>query len=154
VEAKNENRSAKEQALIRLNVREYSAGEMRAYLKRKGYEAQEIAEAVDALVSCGYISDERYSKIIARHSSGRSKGPGYIRMKLQQKGVSVSHEKARELFLENSGESELDLAKRLLQSRYPRALESPKERQRAYLGLIRRGISHDVAQACLKPSRE
>lgn len=143
-------RSAKEQALLRLNAREYAAGEMKSYLKRKGYEAAEISEVVETLVAEGLISDERYSRVIARNSSGRSKGPGYIRMKLRQKGVQLSPEEARTLFQENSSESESDLALRLLRSRYPRAHESPKERQRAYQGLIRRGISHEIAQRCLR----
>ena len=38
--------SARDMALIRLNVREYSAGEMRMYLKRKGYELSEIDPVV------------------------------------------------------------------------------------------------------------
>ena len=72
-------------------------------------------------------------------------------MKLRQKGIQVSAEKARELFTENSSESETELARRLLRSRYPRAGENAKERQRAYQGLIRRGISHEVARRCIKP---
>lgn len=142
--------SARDQALIRLNVREYSAGEMRAYLKRKGFETGEIGPLVEELVAQGLISDDRYSRIIARHSANRGKGPGYIQAKLRQKGVKLSSQEAKSLFQEHSSESELDLAKRILESRYPDAFENFKEKQRAYQGLIRRGISHEVAQLCLK----
>lgn len=145
-----EKRTARDQALIRLNVREYSAGEMRAYLKRKGYESSEIDPVVNSFVEEGLISDERYSRIIARHSANRGKGPGYIQAKLRQKGVKLGSGEAKALFNELSSESEIDLARRILESRYPRASESFKEKQRAYQGLIRRGISHEVAQICLR----
>jgi SOS response regulatory protein OraA/RecX len=142
--------SAREQALIRLNVREYSAGEMRMYLKRKGYELTDIDPVITELVERGLISDERYSKIIARHSAARGKGPGYIQAKLRQKGVRLGSEQAKALFQEHSMESEIDLARRILDSRYPDAFEGPKERQRAYAGLIRRGISHETTQQALR----
>lgn len=145
------NATARDAALIRLNVREYSAGEMRMYLKRKGYELSEIDPVVAEFVTEGLISDGRYSKIIARHSANRGKGPGYIQAKLRQKGVKLSSQEAKSLFQENSSETELDLAKRILESRYPNAFENFKEKQRAYQGLIRRGISHEVAQLCFKP---
>lgn len=152
-DATEDRRSARDTALIRLNVREYSAGEMRMYLKRKGYELSEIDPVVMEFVTDGLISDGRYSKIIARHSANRGKGPGYIQAKLRQKGVKLSPQEAKSLFQENSSESELDLAKRILESRYPNAFENFKEKQRAYQGLIRRGISHEVAQLCFKPPR-
>jgi regulatory protein len=143
-------RSARQQALIRLNVREYAAGEMSSYLRRKKYDVAEINEAVKQLVEEGLINDDRYSKIIARHSANRGKGPGYIQAKLRQKGVKLSSTEAKTLFSENSSESELELAKRILEARYPLAFENMKEKQRAYQGLIRRGISHEVAQRCMK----
>ena len=146
----NSERSARQQALIRLNVREYAAGEMISYLKRKKYELAEIKQTVDRLVEEGLISDQRYSKIIARHSANRGKGPGYIQSKLRQKGIKMSSTEAKALFAEHSTESELELAKRILESRYPRAFENIKEKQRAYQGLIRRGISHETAQRCMK----
>lgn len=142
--------TALQQALTRLNVREYGAQEMKNYLRRKAYGPEEIDEAVEALVQKGLISDERFSRIIARHSAQRGKGPGYIRSKLHQKGVKLDSSQAKQLFDELSPEPEIELARRLLASKYPRAFESMKERQRAYQGLIRRGISHDVVKACFK----
>jgi len=137
-------------AMIRINVREYGAREMKNYLRRKKYGPEEIDVAVDALVEKGLISDERFSRIIARHSAQRGKGPGYIRSKLHQKGVKLEPSQAKKLFDELSTESELELARRILSTKYPRALESMKEKQRAYQGLIRRGISHDIARVCFK----
>ena len=151
-DSEKSERTARDQALIRLNVREYSAGEMKSYLKRKGYEKVEIDTTVDQLVSEGLISDGRYSRIIARHSANRGKGPGYIQAKLRQKGVKLSSSDAKALFNEHSSETELDLAKRILEARYPKAFDNFKEKQRAYQGLIRRGISHEVAQLCFKKS--
>jgi regulatory protein len=147
--------TAIQQALTRLNVREYGAREMKNYLRRKAYGPEEIDAAVEALVQKGLISDERFSRIIARHSAQRGKGPGYIRTKLHQKGVKLEAAQAKKLFDELSPESELDLARRLLASKYPRAFENMKEKQRAYQGLIRRGLSHDIVRECFKnPVRE
>jgi SOS response regulatory protein OraA/RecX len=156
IEEKNqpEKRSVRDLALIRLNVREYGANEMRMYLKRKGYELSEIDPVIEEFVAEGLISDARFSKIMARHSANRSKGPGYIQAKLRQKGVKLSSQEAKSLFQENSSESEMELAQRILESRYPNAAEGFKEKQRAYQGLIRRGISHDVAQLCLKTNKQ
>jgi regulatory protein len=149
-QAAQPQRSARQQALIRLNSREYAAGEMISYLKRKKFEQSEIIQTVDRLVEEGLISDARYSKIIARHSANRGKGPGYIQAKLRQKGVKLNSTEAKALFAEHASESELELAKRIIESRYPRAFENMKEKQRAYQGLIRRGISHEAAQLCMK----
>jgi SOS response regulatory protein OraA/RecX len=143
-------KQALELAKMRLGVREYAAGEMKSYLRRKKFEPREIEEAVNELVEKGLISDGRYSKIIARHSAQRGKGPGYIRSKLMQKGVKVDPATAKKLYDENSTESELELGRRILEARYPKAHENMKEKQKAYQGLIRRGISHDVARLCFK----
>jgi SOS response regulatory protein OraA/RecX len=143
-------RTALDQAKMRLGVREYSAGEMKSYLRRKKFESAEIEQAVAELVEKGLISDGRYSKIIARHSALRGKGPGYIKSKLMQKGVKLDSSEAKKLFDENSTETELELGRRILEARYPKAHENMKEKQKAYQGLIRRGISHEVARLCFK----
>jgi SOS response regulatory protein OraA/RecX len=142
-------------ALHRLSVREYGSGELRAYLRRKGATSAEAEKVVEDLVERGHINDERYARVIARHQAHRDKGPAYVLMRLRQKGVNLSQAKVRELFQEalpESVESELELARRVVEKRYPEALQpacDPKERARAFAALQRRGFSRDAISRAL-----
>ncbi len=136
----------------RLTVREYSATEMVRYLVRKKFP-KEIAEtAVEELIRRKWLDNDRFTRAMARTVVSQSKGPGFIRAKLMQKGIRVDSSEAKELFSEASDKSELELAIELVQRRYPRAHEDPKSRQRAFAALIRRGFSPDIAQRALKLS--
>ena len=55
------------------------------------------------------------------------------------------------MFQENSSESELDIGEAYFGFALSQRIREFKEKQRAYQGLIRRGISHEVAQLCFKP---
>ena len=139
-------------ALIRLSVREYGSGEMRAYLRRKGVDEPEAQEIVAELVKSGQISDERYSRVITRHQAHRGKGPHYIVAKLREKGVKTDARKVREFYREAAPMDELETARRVVEIRYPRAFEDEAERRRAYQALLRRGFSSDVASRCVNKS--
>lgn len=140
---------ARNLALRRLAAREYSSAEMVAYLKRKGVDEKLAAEIVAKLVADRFISDERYAKVMTRYQVGRGKGPNYIRMKLKQKGVSADLGDIREMMGEVSGESDLALARRVVEARYPKAHASREEGARAYQALLRRGFSFEVARAAV-----
>ena len=136
----------------RLTVREYSAREMVRYLLRKKFP-KEVAElAVQQLVERRWLDDDRFARAVARSQVSRSKGPGAIRMKLMQKGVAMDLSQAKALFSEASVSSELEIAREVVQKKYPRAMEDQKQRQRAFAALIRRGFSAQIAQAALKVS--
>lgn len=136
-------------ALNRLSVREYAAAEMRAYLLRKGVDEAQAETIVAELVRDGMISDERYSRVIARHQAHRGKGPHYIAAKLRQKGVRTDARRVRELYREVAPLDELEAARQVVETRYPRAFEDEKVRSRAYLGLLRRGFSSETAMRSL-----
>ena len=140
---------ARNLALRRLGSREYSSGEMLQFLKRKGVDERVAAEVVQGLVESQLISDDRYAKMMTRYQAGRGKGPAYIRMKLHQKGIKAQMSTVKGLVGETTGETELDLAKRVVETRYPRALTDKDEAARAYQALVRRGFSFEVARAAI-----
>src|SRR4051812_10008993 len=97
----------------RLDVREYSAAEMRAYLKRKGYPEAEAKQAVTELVSEQLLSDQRYARVVTRAQANRGKGPHYVRAKLQSKGVRVDAKQATALYDDCSSQPQLEAARQV-----------------------------------------
>ena len=145
-------KSAVDLGAHRLSIREYSAREMTRYLLRKKFSQSVAEKAVEQLIERHWLNDDRFARAVARSQVGRSKGPGSIRMKLMQKGVSMDMSQAKALFSEASEISELQMAREVVQKKYPRAMEDQKQRQRAFSALIRRGFSSQIAQAALKVS--
>ena len=139
-------------AMKRLSVREYGSGEMRSYLIRKGASEEQAERIVAELVDRKMIDDERYARVVARHQAFRDKGPSYVLMKLRQKGVQLPLKKVQEIFeetLPESAGSELEMARKVVERRYPRAHEDRAELRKAYQALLRRGFSRDVVRKCL-----
>ena len=54
---KTTNKKAFDAALSMLGYRSYSETEIRTKLRRKGYEEEKIAEAIDRLIQYGYLND-------------------------------------------------------------------------------------------------
>jgi regulatory protein len=139
-------------ALRRISIREYGASELKSYLIKKGASTQKAEEVVSQLVAENKIDDRRYARVIARHQAFRDKGPAYVLSKLRQKGVKLSMREVQSLYeetLPETRQSELEMAREVLERRYPHALESQAEKKRAYEGLLRRGFSRDVVSKCL-----
>ena len=89
--------SAFDTAIYYLTFRDRSRKELCDKLAEKGYEEAEIAEAVEKLMSYGYIDDERYASSYIRNQM-RAKGRRRITMELSGKGVDS--EMTRELCME------------------------------------------------------
>lgn len=146
----NEERTrARNLALKRLTVREYSVAEMRSYLKKKGVSEELSEDLVAELQEDGSLSDLRFAKALARDQSFRQKGPLYILAKLRAKGVSMDLKDLRGLLGEMSDIDESEAIRRILERRYPKASSDPKEFRRAYQGLLRRGYSSELIRKCL-----
>lgn len=149
--SEDRSRAAHELALARLTAREYSARELAAYLRRKGY-GDEAEATVAKLAEEGRLDDRRYARLMTRHQFLRGKGPTYIQAKLRQKGVSAELGDIRRMIDEEGPEGgELQAARRIVERRYPRALAERDEAQRAYQALLRRGFTRDVARQAVKP---
>ncbi|MGZ6311477.1 MAG: regulatory protein RecX, partial [Bdellovibrionota bacterium] len=81
-------------ALNRVSVREYSASEMKRYLKRKGFSEEQCQSTLAELLERGLIDDRRYAGAVARSQLARGKGPRYIQAKLMSKGVRIDAREA------------------------------------------------------------
>ena len=147
-------REAKYLAEVRLSVREYSASEMKSYLKRKGHDVQAAEKAVGELVEEGRLSDNRYARAITRHQSMRDKGPMQILGKLKSKGVSINLKEVKSIYGDVSDHSEADQIVRILERRYSRANEDEGIARKAYQGLLRRGFSSDAIRVSLKKFKD
>ncbi|MEZ5466944.1 MAG: regulatory protein RecX [Lysobacterales bacterium] len=80
-------RSAYAAAVALLAMREHSRMELEQKLGQRDYPADEIHQALDAMLEAGLLSDERAAS--ARIVSGlrRGHGPARIRQSLQQAGL-------------------------------------------------------------------
>lgn len=139
-------------ALTRLRAREYSAYELVLYLKRKGFDEAVAESVVGRLRAEGRLDDRRYLRVMTRHQFLKGKGPEYIQASLRQKGVSAELDEIRRVINEEGPEGgELEAARRLVQHRYPKALENREQAQRAYVALLRRGFTREVARQAVRP---
>jgi regulatory protein len=152
-EAKDAAR-ARDLALKRLGVREYSAGELQAYLKRKGFLPEVIAPCVRALVEEGLVDDVRYARMVARHQTLRGKGPRYVQQKLQAKGVRLKGRELQEMIQEVAPGDPVAQAREIADRRYPGWREDRAIQSRAYQALLRRGFDFEVTRKALDPRSE
>ena len=142
---------AKELALLRLSVREYSAAEMRQYLKRKCVPGEVAESTVADLLAEKLIDDRRYARVIARHQSFRDKGPMYVVSKLRSKGVRIDLKEVRAMVEDVSQRDETEAVRAVIQRRYSNlsSSDSPKEIRRVFQALLRRGFSSDAVRKCI-----
>lgn len=140
---------ARWQALGRLGVREYSAAEMRQYLKRKGHDEAIAREVVEALVAEGSLSEVRFAGAVAREQFIRDKGPMKVAQRLRAKGVALPMNEVRKLYADASQDGERAAIESILERRYPNAKTDPNEKRKAYEALMRRGFSPETISRCL-----
>lgn len=69
--------------------REHGRGELAAKLARKGYEPDEIEQALDGIAADGLQSDARYAEHFVNARAGRGHGPIRIRNDLDAAGVET-----------------------------------------------------------------
>lgn len=74
-------------ALFFLKFRPRSEAEVRAYLVKKGGQAQDINEAVDKLKRMKFIDDEEFIKFWLRRRQARPRAGWVIRLELGKLGI-------------------------------------------------------------------
>ena len=82
-----ETRPALELAAAAPARRDYSAAELRAYLERRGVEADDAGDAVERLEAVGYVNDARAAAARAEALAARGYGDAFIRADLERRGV-------------------------------------------------------------------
>ena len=81
-------RSVREAAMDLLARREHATRELRDKLLAKGFDADAIDPALEALSREGLLSDERFVEAFVHGRIERGQGPVRIRAELRQRGVS------------------------------------------------------------------
>jgi len=130
--------SAYEKALGLLARREHSARELRSKLERRGFEADENAEALERLRSKDFQNDDRFGEMLVRSRIEGGYGPRWIIAELRTHGIAES--RARELI--DAAEPDWPaLVRRQMQRRYgakPAANLAERSKRAAFL--LRRGF--------------
>ena len=104
--------SALDYAAGLLDVRAYSAAEITAKLKDRGYKEAEISEALEKLKDYGFVNDRAYAENFAQHAVESGKSSRHIESELRQKGLEkdLAREAAAE-HKEDEYERALEIAK-------------------------------------------
>lgn len=143
-----------EKALKFLSFRPRSEKEIRHYLVKKKVDEEEIRWVMDKLKEQGYINDEEFARWwIEQRQTFRPKGWRVLKQELRQKGVSqaiiegIGNPFAGQAGQE-SGISELEMARRLAQKKYARFQNLPREKlfQKMGQSLLRRGFTWETVK--------
>ncbi len=147
----------KSKAVDYLSRREHSEQELRTKLEAKGFDAELVEEAIQSMIEAGYLSNERYLRMVIRSSYEKGHGPQKIRFKLKQKGLDSS--------LVNTGLEEFDgdwfsLAQSLRLRKFGELLETQdrasyvKEKARQMRFLAGRGFSLEHIECAFEVAEE
>ena len=75
----------RKKALALLDRRDYGSEELCAKLIEKGVEPDEARAAVRYMIRVGFIDDERYAAMVARHYAAKGYGAGRVREELRRR---------------------------------------------------------------------
>ena len=127
-----------------LASRARSTGEMKTYLKSKGYEDGEIAAVIADFLDYGYLDDEDYCRQYIKYAFSKGKGPLRVKQELAEKGISRD---TIAFALEDYEMEESDLERALAQARKTVAGKPVDEKMKGRVGrrLVSLGYSTDIA---------
>ena len=135
----------RKKALALLDRRDYGSEELCAKLIEKGAEPDEARAAVRYMIRVGFINDERYAAMVARHYAARGYGPARIREELRRRRLGRElWDAALDAVPENS-----DAAYRLFAAKM-RGASGPDAARKASAALIRRGFGWDEVRAAME----
>jgi len=138
-----------ERAVRYLNARMSTCHQMKMYLRRKGYEDEEIEPVIEELVNYGYLDDLKYSRLFMEAGFEKGRGMDRIRRELIQKGVDRDIIKEAEEDVEKPDEFTvaMEIARGIIENRDVDDLErEEKEKLKAKVArrLAGRGYTSDV----------
>ena len=134
--------AARKKALSLLERRDYGSAELAAKLVEKGASPSDAEAAVARMVEYGFVNDENYAAMVARHYAAKGCGPARIREELRRRRLD------RELW-----DAALDAAPENSEAAY--TLFAAKMRggcdkdavRKASAALVRRGFSWEDVRA-------
>jgi regulatory protein len=127
-----------------LGRRDRTVLEMRRYLEGKRIEPSAIEEALAHLEHEGYLDDARFARQFAEDKRLLDEW-GADRIERRLLTLGVPSRLVREAVEARDRGGELDAARALLQRRFPRLADDPRERQRAFGVLARKGYDPELA---------
>lgn len=72
-----------------LGSRDHSVFELRRKLAKREHGEAAIDAAIEELVACNYVNDERYAELYAEQRMNQGFGPLSIRSKLKERGIDT-----------------------------------------------------------------
>ena len=145
--------AVRRKALALLERRDYGAAELTEKLVEKGAERADAEAAAARMVEYGFINDENYAAMVARHYAAKGCGPARIREELRRRRLDRElWDAALDAAPENS-----EAAYRLFAAKMRGGCDKDAVRK-ASAALIRRGFSWDdvraAAERCLAEMEE
>ena len=129
-----------------LNRRERTVAEVRARLAKAECPEPEAEAAIEELVELGTLDDARYARVFIEDKRNlESWGTERIQRALLERGIEREVVAGAFAGAVGEDESELDRALELLSRRFPVPGEDPRERDRAFGVLVRKGYESEVA---------
>jgi regulatory protein len=132
-----------------LGTREHSVAELRHRLERAGLAEPAIDAAIDIVRGQGYLDDERYARMLAEDRRALD-GWGVQRIRARLESAGIERDLIDATLAGYDAASELDAACALLERRCRQALDSDRERQRAFAILVRAGYDAEIAYDAIR----
>ena len=141
-------KDAFERALEALGGKERTHAELEEWLRRRDFAADEIAGALERLVSIGELDDERFARRFAEDKRElRGWGPARIREALSARGVDA--ELIEAALGDEDRSAELARAVSMLERRGEELVDDAG-RARALAHLTRRGYDYELAYDAIR----
>ncbi len=137
---------AREAALAMLSRRALSVFELTEKLLGKGFSDTQAADAVEWLLTLGYLNDEDYARELARSYTARGYGRHRIKRELR---LRIDDENAVETALDELPEAEESIDTVIARLAGVRGLHDEKQRRRVSNALYRRGFDWEDIRAGL-----
>ena len=137
--------AARKKALSLLERRDYGSAELAAKLVEKGASPSDAEAAVARMVEYGFVNDENYAAMVARHYAAKGFGPARIREELRRRRLDRElWDAALDAAPENS-----EAAYRLFAAKMRGGCDKDAVRK-ASAALVRRGFSWEEIVGALE----
>ena len=134
--------AARKKALSLLERRDYGSAELAAKLVEKGASPSDAEAAVARMVEYGFVNDENYAAMVARHYAAKGCGPARIREERRRRRLDRElWDAALDAAPENS-----EAAYRLFAAKMRGGCDKDAVRK-ASAALVRRGFSWEDVRA-------
>lgn len=132
-----------------LSRRELSRAELTDKLIDRGFERDDVAEAVDRLADKRFVDDRRAAFAHVRTAS-RLKGRGRLRIQRELESRGFSRELTREALAEIPQDEDLHAIQRFIARKRRTLDDTPEGRRKLFSQLLRRGFPADMISKALK----